>query len=290
MQVQARELGDSADAAVQVLYLYCFARPLSDPPEVVGIDGRQYVSALTINDVTAIWSPVPLDAFTGPTGDANLRDSSWVVPRACQHERVVEAVMRRSPVLPVRFGTVFSTPGLLEERLADWATVISRFLDDVSGKEEWSVRGFADPDRVAKWLTASAPALAELQRQTPSSPGAQYFYEKRLRVAVQGALGVWRRVVATEVAKSLSDCVDQVRVLSSWLRDDSKGPRQQVLNCTVLVPKERVAGLHTYVNGIEERYADPGVKLEVSGPWPPYSFCPSVLGGDTPVDEGVERD
>jgi hypothetical protein len=283
MQVQARELGDSADPAAQGLYLYCFARPLSEPPEVVGIDGRQYVNALTINDVTAIWSPVPLDAFAGLTGEANLRDSSWVVPRACQHERVVEAVMRRSPVLPVRFGAVFSTPGALEERLAKWATVISRFLDDVAGKEEWSVKGFADPDRVGKWLTASVPALAELQRQTPSSAGAQYFHDKRLRVAVQDALGVWRGAVAIEIAKSLSDYVDEVRALSSWLRDDSKGPPQQMLSCAVLVPKERVAGLRTCVNGVEERYADPGVKLEVSGPWPPYSFCPSVLGGDPPV-------
>ena len=38
-----------------------------------------------------------------------MEDLAWVAPRALRHEEVILTVMEQGPVLPVRFGTVFSS-------------------------------------------------------------------------------------------------------------------------------------------------------------------------------------
>ncbi len=87
------------------VYLYCFARrTVSGRIQVPGIEEHSAATTLTVGEIAAVFSEVPLDSFNGPGGEAHLRDASWIVPRARRHEQVVEEVMRVSPVLPARFG------------------------------------------------------------------------------------------------------------------------------------------------------------------------------------------
>ncbi len=110
------------------VYLYCFAHPGvvdqgGENIEVTCIDGQGPRRELAVQDVAAIFSQVPLAEFDGPTAEARLQDPAWLVPRACRHKQVVEAVMTRSAVLPVRFGAVFSSPRALRDFFIDRKTL-----------------------------------------------------------------------------------------------------------------------------------------------------------------------
>ena len=124
----------------QGFYLYCFARAgAGRNVEVAGVDGRAEVTSLELDDVAAVFSHVWLDEFRGGSAESRVQDPAWVVPRACQHKRVLEEVMKSSAVLPVRLGTVFTSRRALAEILSDNEQEISRCLDALSDKEEWSV-------------------------------------------------------------------------------------------------------------------------------------------------------
>ena len=163
------------------LYLYCLARAsllhkLAGP----GLDGQNSLAVLSFRDIAAIWSPVSLHDFCGEGAAASLQDLAWVGPRACRHEEVVEQVMGLSPVLPARFGTIFSSPDKLERLLRQHHGRIDAFLDRVRGQEEWALKGLLDKARARGeffqlQLTAAADQLAAL------SPGKRYFQEQRLR-------------------------------------------------------------------------------------------------------------
>ena len=160
------------------LYLYCFARSgLLLRVEIGGIDGREGISTLEAGDVAAVYSQVSLDEFTGEAGERNLEDPEWVVPRAYRHEHVIEEVMRSSPVLPVRFGAVFSSREVLAQVLTDHGGEISRFLDGISDKEEWSVKGFMDFEKAAGRLLETEPVFTERRRHLPDLPGARVHAE-----------------------------------------------------------------------------------------------------------------
>jgi FAD/FMN-containing dehydrogenase len=226
--------------------------------------------------VAAIVSRVSLADFSGEVADENTQNPEWVVPRACRHQHVVQAVMERSPVLPVRFGAVFSSGRRLEDLLRDKGEQIVGFLDWVSGKEEWAVKGMVDFDRAAAWLRASDPALAEQHDHLSESPGARYFQERRLRVAAQERLKPWCRAIAGQVQQQLdADAVDARPLRLLALGVPGKGA-QMVFHRAFLLPRERVAEFLARVERVGADRAGQGLALAASGPWPPYTFSPPL--------------
>ena len=128
------------------LYLFCFARSnLIGELEGTGVDGQHPLSVFRrFPNLCAVLSEVRLEDFCGETAELRMRDLAWVGPRALRHEAVVEEVMRHSPVLPARFGTLFSSQERLAEFVDRHGAAISQFLERVADQEEWSVRGLLD--------------------------------------------------------------------------------------------------------------------------------------------------
>ncbi len=130
------------------IYLFCFTL-LPLPLELAdsGLDGRRPLTQLRYRIVTAVCCSVERADFCGPGAESRLSDVDWVGPRALRHQQVVESVMRHAPVLPCRFGTLFSSPTPLASLLEQHHPSIARFLQFVSDKEEWSAKGFLDASR-----------------------------------------------------------------------------------------------------------------------------------------------
>ncbi|MCX6916002.1 MAG: GvpL/GvpF family gas vesicle protein [Verrucomicrobia bacterium] len=105
-----------------------------------GIDEMHLPVFSRSGEVAAIVSQVSRSEFCGLTGETNLQDLTWLAARACRHQAVLEQVMRLGPVLPARFGTLFSSPASLEGFMRKHQAAMVQFLEWVGGQEE-SVRG-----------------------------------------------------------------------------------------------------------------------------------------------------
>ena len=131
----------------QGLYLYCLARLDRLPPSTLlgqGLDGRDSLTVAKYQDLAAVWSPVPVADFCGSGAEERLRDLTWIGPRAIRHQEVVAGLMRHSPVLPARFGTIFASLANLEKMLQRHHDSIAGFLKRITGQEEWAVKGLLD--------------------------------------------------------------------------------------------------------------------------------------------------
>lgn len=266
----------------QGVYLYCFMRPgVVDRIQAAGVDDRTEVASLTVGEVAAVFSPVSLDAFIGPSGNANLHDASWIVSLARRHEHVVEEVMQLSPVLPARFGTVLSSRSILGQLAAKNAGKIRQFLEEMVNREEWSVTAFLDVPKAEGWMLASQAAIDEIPGQDPVSPGVRYIQDKRRRAYARQRLEDWRHHTAGEVGRSLAAHAVDARSLPLQPREASGPGTTMLLNCALLVLKSQVVELCEHASLIEARYANRGLSLNVSGPWPPYSFCPPALNAES---------
>ena len=261
----------------QGVYLYCFARSVASRDlGAAPVDGGKGVTSLQVGQVMAAFSEVELNEFEGESAETHLGDPAWIIPRVRHHERVVAGVMRSSPVLPVRFGAVFSSKRALAELLEDKYEEISHFLDYVSDKEEWAVKGFVDTEKGAQWLLASDPALLEQRSRMPESRGARYFHEKQLRTAAQRRLKRWCGSVARQISEELKSCAVDSRVLDLQPKALSERDAEMVFNCGFLLRRGQVADFLGRVEQVKAEYAAQGVMLDATGPWPPYSFCPSI--------------
>ncbi len=257
------------------LYLYCLARPgalaaIGGP----GVDGERPLELIPFRDVVAVVSAVGVDDFLGPPAEARMRDLAWVGPRACRHEAVVERAMRSSPVVPARFATLFSS----RESLATWLEThydaISRALDRFADSEEWAVKGTLDRSKAeARFLAA---ALARQEGALSSSPGRRYFEERRIQAGIGQELDAWLKEVSAGIARALLEHAVEFRereVVSGGAPDEA-GAR--ILNWAFLVSRSRVDDFRARTQRVNAEHAEHGLVLDLSGPWPPYSFCPSL--------------
>lgn len=272
------------------VYLFCFARAgAARNLAVPGISGSDGVNTLEIGSTAAVFCSVPSGDFQGELAEKHLEDPAWVIPRACEHERVIEAVMACSPVLPVRFGSVFTSREALSDFLAAQQQEIAQFLDSVADKEEWGLKAFVDANKAGEQFLLSEPALAEQFARLAESPGARYFQEKRLRAEVTRHVEVWSCQIAEEIQGELAADAVGVCPLPVLPRSFSERPDDMVLNCAVLLVSRRVADFCNRAKTLSARLEPHGVTIELSGPWPPYSFCPTLDIRDLDEDPSLRH-
>ena len=120
--------------------------------------------------------------FSGPEAEERLRDLTWIGPRAIRHQEVVAGLMRHSPVLPARFGTIFASLANLEKMLQRHHDSIDGFLKRITGQEEWAVKGLLDRQGAQEKLF-SLNLAREAESLEALPPGKRYFEERRLRAA-----------------------------------------------------------------------------------------------------------
>ncbi len=275
-QQHSREDSPPAFVADQLgIYFFCLARAhVVAALEGAGIEDCFPLAAWQFEDVAAVVSPVRIADFCGPEAEARMQDLEWLGPRACRHEAVIEQVMRLSPVLPARFGTLFSSPERLTEFLSRHRDTISPFLDFVTGMGEWAVKGVADRARAEERILSELAAAEE--GKLSLTPGRRYFQQQRARADAGKEVNRWLKSVCGRIVEELSrqaarSCQRQV------LRYGSAGRGGEVvLNWAFLVPESRVPAFRTQVDQANADYAQHGLLFELSGPWPPYSFCPSL--------------
>ena len=258
------------------IYLFCLARPHVPPVlNVSGLDDRYPVLPWTFGDILAILSKVSLEEFCGPLAESRMQNLSWVGPRACRHQEVIEHVMRHSPVLPARFGTIFSSPESLERLVKMHYDAISRFLDQVADKEEWAVKGLMDRAKAKEELlpvilAREGGALASL------SPGVRYFQEQRIRAGAEKELNLWLKEICKRVANDLSQYAADFYERKVLSREATGMDGDMVLNWAFLVPRSATTDFRKRIGRANTDHAQQGLVFELSGPWPPYSFCPSL--------------
>jgi hypothetical protein len=264
----------------KALYLFCFARSnLLAELQGAGVDGQYPLCIFRrFPDLCAVLSEVHLEDFCGEAAELRLQDLAWVGPRALQHEAVVEEVMRHSPVLPARFGTLFSSQERLAEFLDEHRAVISEFLERVADQEEWSVRGLLDRRQAGHALTAASLAAQEAQLAA-LPPGRRYFAEQRIRAGAEKELNLWLEETRRQVASNLMKQASDFRECPGVPLEPPESGIEVVLNWAFLLPKGAAPAFRAQIDQVNEKQAMGGLVLELSGPWPPYRFVPPLSMG-----------
>jgi hypothetical protein len=256
------------------IYLFCLT-PENPLPEVsgTGIDGEHPLLVENLGDVAAVFSDVNLEDFTGPEAQTRMEDLAWIGPRALRHEEVIMAVMEQVPVLPVRFGTVFSSFEAMEEPLGGHRDILSRFFRDTAGKKEWSIRAYVDRAQARSQIMAVCLA-AEKEQLDGLSPGKRYFLEQKIKGAVEREVTSWLRGVGGDILRivqEISLSFSERRLLSPEVTGMND---EMFFHGAFLVPDRSVDVLQGMTIEWNKQHEAQGLRLELSGPWPLYHFAP----------------
>ncbi|MDX3231563.1 GvpL/GvpF family gas vesicle protein [Streptomyces sp. ME19-01-6] len=270
------------------------------PPGVSGVAGGP-VRAVHHLGLAVLASPVPAEEFEEGPLRARLEDLAWLEEVARAHQRVVNAAGAVGCVVPVGMATVCRGEEGLRRMLEEGRARFAAALDRLEGRVEWGVKVYAAPaDRnPAAGAPATAPARAPSQTlsQTPSQASSQAPSRAPSR-AVSGAVSGreylrrrtaerqareqrWQRTEdgARLVHDTLAGLAERARLHPPQDARLSGEADRNVLNAAYLVPREDSADFAERVRELAGRVV--GLRVELTGPWAPYSFVAPGPAGET---------
>ncbi|MEU6059203.1 GvpL/GvpF family gas vesicle protein [Streptomyces sp. NPDC047097] len=260
-------------------------------PTLQGVGGAR-VRLIEDGGLAAVVGPVAAADFEEAALAARLEDLRWLEAVARAHHAVVDAVAVAGPVLPLRLATVYRDEDGVRALLADGRDLFASRLARLAGHVEWGVKVHLVPPpapppsapapdpsaRPAPVAHASGPeAPMPGRRPSPTDgagtvgPGRAYLrtrgHERRSREdahrAASAAVERVRRTAAAHAAERVNHRVQQGPL--------AEGRSENLANDAYLVPSERCAAFLTEVRRAAEQ--EPAVRVEVTGPWAPYSFA-----------------
>lgn len=245
------------DSAV---YLYAVA---AERPELAGVTGVSGSPVRTVEyaGLVAVVGTVPLGEYGERPLRDNLEDLRWLETTARAHHAVVELVAGRATTAPVRLATVFHDDTRVADLLARRRAELEAALARLTGRSEWGVKVYADPH---------ASTEAEAPVPDGPDPGTTYLLRRRSQRDGREASARLAAESAEEIHRELASHAAAER------RHRPQDPKltghagEMVLNAAYLVDDRRRAEFVETAEALGVR--GPGTSVEVTGPWPAYSF------------------
>lgn len=256
-------------SAETVLYVYVVGRGDQRMEETraltTGVDGHE-LRLVTSAGLAAVVSPVEAERFAEENLTAALEDLGTLEAMARAHHAVVDAAFVETTVLPMRLATVYRDEARVAEMLEGQQAHFEALLSMLEGHVELGVKVYADPQ--------SAPAAPAPQRGT-GSPGRDYLKRRQAQRrttqdSYRAASGVAEAAARTAAPLAAARVAHRPQS-GEW----STGRGENISNEAYLVPGHEVDGFRAALSDLARD--TPGVTLEVTGPWAPYSFASEGL-------------
>ncbi|WP_055590088.1 GvpL/GvpF family gas vesicle protein [Peterkaempfera griseoplana] len=234
-------------------------------PDLRGVGGApvRLVRAEGCEDMVAAVSPVPSADFAEDALRNHLEDLDWLESVARAHHAVVEALAAGATVLPLRLATVYLDDEGVRAGLRTERQTFSDRLSQLASHVEWGVKIYVEPPEQQDAPAAEpgpdlSPGRAYLRRRGQQRHSREDVYQAAGRAA--------ERVEAA--AGALAAGRARHRVQRGQL---AEAPGENVANDAYLVPLEHSDLFRAEVLRAAEGLT--GVRVEVTGPWAPYSFA-----------------
>jgi Gas vesicle synthesis protein GvpL/GvpF len=232
---------------------------------VAGVAGGA-VDSVSEGELMLLVSPVPRDQFDAEPLRTNLNDLGWLERVAREHEAVLDDVLAAATVVPLRLCTIFGDADGARRMLEREHAALTDALERLEGRQEWGVKLLVEGERLA---ATAAPAGDQAQGEG----GAAYLARRRHERSAREAARTLAAQLVDDVDGALrAHAVDAVR-LRAQNRELSGHTGDMVLNGAYLVDADEVDALRATAAELQERHADYGALLVVTGPWPPYNFA-----------------
>jgi Gas vesicle synthesis protein GvpL/GvpF/DnaJ domain len=247
------------------LYIYGIIKT-SGPQEFgkIGIgDPASQIVTIGLKELAAVVSTSPLMVYDSLAKEKIVKD-------LVTHQFVIEKVMERFTILPVKFGTMIETEDEAVKFLEKGYALLSNELHRIEGKIELDV--------VASWeLPTILPSIYrhndQIQRKQSeiARQGAKVSLEERVALGklIEQALKTRKATYHQLILQTLKDETDDI-----CLHDLAS--EEMIFNAAFLLEKRKEEFFHQLVHSLDRKLENT-VNFRLVGPLPLYSFSTILL-------------
>ncbi len=260
---------DNTVSISSALYLIGFSevRPVPAELECFGIQ------ALRASRIQAWFKMIPRAEFDGPQAEMNLANVDWLTPRVLAHDQVVSLLSQRCDFYPASFGTVFSSEASLREMIDNNEFALNGFLRWLGGRREYGIKFVGNIDQAAQILSTRCTASTPVEVRN----GKGYLQQKKVLRAQYGnakncLIETFQRRFEALRAEFPNTKSRPIRGLNNQVNGEII-----VGNLAMLLDENETQVIAQWIQdwNLYECCAT-GIRLEWTGPWPVYSFAPTL--------------
>lgn len=241
------------------LYLYGVSRPAaagvsrgkSHKLENPGVDGVHNVEAVSCGEFLCWISAVDQIAFSQEL-ESNMENLEWLAVHGVRHQQIVAEIAQKETIVPARFGTLFSSEAALLKDVEARKAALKKVFSRIADSDEWGV----------KVLAEQQPAVTV--KMTGVSSGRDYLQQKAARIKK-------RPEHNSAELEQLAAALEKVATESAPSGKVSGAQPGLLWQATFLVARSRRKKWESVLQEFVERWQGQR-RVEVTGPWPPYSF------------------
>ncbi len=257
------------------VYVYGIVRAdidAQEPSQLRGIGGDP-VRTVVADDLAA------LTGTPGASFDDDLKDPEQTKRLILDHHRVLQTLVSRRTVLPMRFGVLFADDDKVRDVLKEHHRGLVEALERVDGAREWGVKVFSDRAALRNHLGEASTAMRAARSElAAASQGRAFFLQRKVE-----------RLSEEEIDCAITHDVDDIRVrLSTMARADTAMKIQpaavhgrtddMAANDAYLVSEHGEECFFAILGELRRELEPRGFHIEANGPWPPFSFATCRLG------------
>lgn len=232
------------------------------PDRLAGLTGvaGQPVRTVTGAGLVAVVSTVSRAEFGEQPLRQRLEDLAWLEATARAHHEVIEALT--APLIPLRLATIYRDDGSVAGLLAERHGELAAALDQLTARAEWGVK-------LLRAGRTAAPAAAE---PSGTGPGRSYLRRRRDQLSAQDQARQADAAMARQVHAALREmaAAAQLRPAQAAELTGQDSTTTMLLNATYLVDDAAAARFAAAARQLGQQH---GARVELTGPWPPYSFA-----------------
>jgi hypothetical protein len=264
-------------------YLYCLVQnPDGATLDIRGIEENK-VHIIEAGEIGAVVHDCP-----------RLYDSadidqieSWLLT----HQEVIDTVAKQfGTPLPFQFDVILEGG---DEQVLTWlennSERISRLLAEFEDLWEYRVHVLQERSVLEEELTQADSRLQELKnQQAQSSEGEAFLVEKQYDQRLQEVVHNHRNELTDDLLTDLDTIGAQVEEQSAEpdaqiLTNDTTDDKSWLARIAVLADQTTETQIGDRLDGLADK---PGIEVRFTGPWPPYSFTPSL---DASTDHETDK-
>jgi hypothetical protein len=242
--------------AATALYAYAAVGPAGSALEDDLPVGLELIGT---DEIAILVERVSLDEFAEDALRENLNDRQWLESKARRHEEAVQALLGKTTVVPLRFGSIHQDPEAVRAFLDERRSEFRQALTNLQNRVELGVKA---------WLVETAEGDAAAAAPTT---GREYLNaRRRARDDAAQASGRRAEILARAHERLLS--LSEAGVLNRPQSPELSGRDEiMLMNAAYLVQigDDRLAAEVGRLS-VDE------IAFELTGPWVPYNFVERV--------------
>ena len=229
-------------------------------------------AAVAHNGLAVIYDHVSEDEFGQEVISEHLKNMEWVNEKVMIHQNKLEEIAQTQTVVPLKFGSIFKTEESIKQMLKERNDQFKGLLEKFEGKKEYGIKLFYQQDQLNSWLDAHSELQSTNRQMASVSDGSAFLLKKKKEELQKKLNKELLNETRQNVYQFISSIAQDILVSKEVDQSLSGRPEKNFLNLALLIDADSLRSLKEFVQKEADALSEKGMLMELSGPWPPYSF------------------